>query len=880
MDSMNPLRVLIIDNNPEDRALVAQVLTREFKDVHLEHAADERSLAGLLADARFDIVVTDYVPNWTNGLAVLKTVKSHHPELPVIMFTASGTEEVAVAAMREGLDDYVVKDRRHFVRLATSVRRSLENAEVRRTVEAARRERDRFFSLCPDLLCITGLDGRIRQINRAWNEILGYELGDLEEVRALDLVHPDDRSRSGAVIERLLAGEEIDAYENRCRAKDGTHRWLLWSAALAREEGVIYAAARDVTERKQAEEALRESEERSRAIVDSSVDAIVTVDDAGIIQSANPAVEQIFGYARHELVGQSLALLMPPPDREGHGRHLERYLETGVLRIIGRGREVMSVRKDGSPLPIELQVSEFRVLGRRFFSGTIRDLTRIREAEEAGRRQHEILQGLFDHIPVMIAFLDGEGRPTLVNREFERTLGWALDEARGVDLMAELFPERPVRAKVREFVAAAERHFVELKTRTKDGRVIDAAWAALRLSDGTTIAIGEDLSERRKLEQQLWQSQKLEAVGRLAGGIAHDFNNVLNVVMGYTELLARPLPPDGPERKKLDKILTAAQRAASLTRQLLAFSRQQVLQPRVLDLGAVVEDVAAILRRSVGEDVALSTRRTATGRVRADPGQMEQVLLNLAVNARDAMPTGGELTIETADVDLDDLYARLHPPVVPGRYVMLAVSDSGEGMDAATQARIFEPFFTTKGKGKGTGLGLSTVYGIVKQSGGYVWAYSELGVGTTFKIYLPRVAEPVEAPGPAPVAAPREPPTETILVVEDQEAACEMIVEILRGEGYRVLAAADGVAAQDLLRRSPEEVHLLLTDVVMPRISGTDLARALATEQPGMRVLYMSGYTSDVITHHGVLDEGISFLQKPFTPAALSARVRQVLDRR
>jgi len=877
---MNPLRVLIVDDNPEDRALVARVLTREFKDVHLEHAVDEQSLAGLLADDRFDIVITDYVPNWTNGIAVVKTVKSHHPELPVLMFTASGTEEVAVAAMREGLDDYVVKDRRHFVRLAASVRRALASVEARRTLEAARRERDRFFSLCPDLLCITGLDGRIRQINRAWREILGYDLGDLHSSRALDLVHPDDRLRSGVVIERLLAGEEIDAYENRCRAKDGTHRWLLWSAALARDEGVIYAAARDVTERKQAEEALRESEERSRAIVDSSVDAIVTVDDAGVIQSANPAVEQIFGYERHELVGQSLDILIPSPEREGHGRHLERYLETGVRRMNGRGREVMSVRKDGSPLPIELQVSEFRALGRRFFSGTIRDLTRIREAEEAGRQQHEILQGLFDHIPVMIAFLDGEGRPTLVNREFERTLGWTLEETWGVDLMAELYPEPPIREKVRQFIAAAERHFVEFETRTKDGRVIDAAWAALRLTDGTTIGIGEDLSERKRLEQQLWRSQKLEAVGRLAGGIAHDFNNVLNVVMGYAEMLARPLPPDGPERKKLDKILAAAQRAASLTRQLLAFSRQQVLQPRVLDVGAVVEDVTAMLLGSVGEDVTVVTRRTANGRVRADPGQVEQVLLNLAVNARDAMPTGGSLTIETADVDLDDLYARLHPPAVPGRYVMLTVSDSGVGMDPATQARIFEPFFTTKGKAKGTGLGLSTVYGIVKQSGGYVWVYSEVGVGTTFKIYLPRVDETPAAPGPARGETTHEPATQTILVVEDQEAAREMIVEILRGEGYRILAAADGAAAQEILRRSPEEVHLLLTDVVMPKISGTDLARALAAEQPAMRVLYMSGYTNEVITHHGVLNEGVSFLQKPFTPAALSARVRQVLHSR
>jgi PAS domain S-box-containing protein len=753
------------------------------------------------------------------------------------------------------------------------------NVKDQQILEAARLERDRFFSLCPDLLCIAGLDGQIRQVNPAWKALLGYELRDLASVRPLDLVHPEDRRSSAAEIQKLVAGGEVESFENRCLAKDGTYRWLLWSATLALDQHAIYAAARDVTERKRAEEALRESEERSRAIVDSSVDAILTTDEAGIIQSANPAVEQIFGYEHHELVGRDLKLLMPSQDREEHDRHLERYLRTGAARIIGRVREVLGVRKDGSKLPIELQVSEFHVLGRRFFAGTIRDLTRIREAEEAGHRQHEILQGLFDHIPVMIAFLDVEGRPFIVNREFERTLGWKLEETWEVDLLAELYPERATRKRFRASIAAAERRFAEMQTRAKDGHVIDALWAHLRLSDGTAIAIGQDISEGKKLELQLWQSQKLEAVGRLAGGIAHDFNNVLNVVMGYAELLARPLPAEAPERKKLGKILAAAERAASLTRQLLAFSRQQVLQPRVLEVGVVVNDVTAMLKRVLGEDVELVVNLAATGRVRADPGQVEQVLLNLAVNARDAMPTGGNLTVETADAELDDLYARVRPPALEGRYVMLAVSDSGEGMDAATQARIFEPFFTTKGKGKGTGLGLSTVYGIVKQSGGYVWVYSERGVGTTFKIYLPRVDEATEAPATARRQAAPAPATETILVVEDQEAACEMIVEILREEGYRVLAAGDGIQAQELLRRSPETIDLLLTDVVMPKMSGTDLARALAEGQPRMRVLYMSGYTDEVITHHGVLNPGVSFLQKPFTTAALADRVREALGR-
>ena len=366
------------------------------------------------------------------------------------------------------------------------------------------------------------------------------------------------------------------------------YRWLLWSATPDLDQQVIYAVARDVTERRLAEEALRESEERSRAIVDSSVDAMLTIDESGIIQSANPVAERMFGYEHHELVGQNLKILMSSPDRDEHDLHLERYVRTGVARIMGRVREVRGLRRDGSPLPIELQVSEFHVLGRRFFSGTVRDLTRIREAEEAGHRQHEILQGLFDHIPVMITFLDGDGRPVIVNREFERKLGWKLEETWEVDFLSELYPEHATREKFRASIAAAERRFLEIQTRAKDGHVIDALWAHLRLSDGTAIAIGQDISEGKKLEQQLWQSQKLEAVGRLAGGIAHDFNNVLNVVMGYAELLARPLSAGAPERNKLDKILHAAERAAGLTRQLLAFSRQQVLQPHVLELGVVI----------------------------------------------------------------------------------------------------------------------------------------------------------------------------------------------------------------------------------------------------------------------------------------------------
>ena len=382
----------------------------------------------------------------------------------------------------------------------------------------------------------------------------------------------------------------------------------------------------------------------------------------------------------------------------------------------------------------------------------------------------------------------------------------------------------------------------------------------------------------RVSEEQLRQSQKLEAVGQLAGGIAHDFNNLLTVIRGYSDLMLVSLDRADPQRVHLEAIKDAADRAASLTRQLLAFSRKQVLQPKVLDLNALVTNVNQMLQRMIGEDIDLAiVLRSDLGHVKADPGQLEQVIMNLVVNARDAMPQGGQLTIETANVELDEAYARRHAAVQPGPYVMLTVSDTGHGMDAKTQARIFEPFFTTKGPGQGTGLGLSTVYGIVKQSGGSVWVYSEPGHGTTFRIYLQRVQEQVEAPqAPSPGASPHE--TETVLLAEDDKTVRTLVRMVLQEHGYTVLAAPHGVEALRISEAHQGVIHLLVTDVVMPGMNGRELAQRLALARPDMKVLYVSGYTDDVIIRHGVLEAGIAFLQKPFTPDVLARKVRDVLD--
>jgi PAS domain S-box-containing protein len=389
--------------------------------------------------------------------------------------------------------------------------------------------------------------------------------------------------------------------------------------------------------------------------------------------------------------------------------------------------------------------------------------------------------------------------------------------------------------------------------------------------------IGLDITERVRLEEQYHQAQKMEAVGQLAGGIAHDFNNLLTAIEGYCMLIAEGLPEQSPHQAHLAEVRRAADRATGLTRQLLAFSRRQILEPRVLDLRDSLTSMEPMLRRLIGEDVEVIVRATrATGRIKADPGQIEQVILNLAINARDAMPKGGTLQIQVSDASMTESDARNGATVLPGRYMLLTVSDTGDGMDESTKARVFEPFFTTKHKGKGTGLGLSTVYGIVKQSGGYIWLDSEPGKGATFRVYLPRVDEAVEPPSARHQTGSLK-GSETILVVEDEESVRLLVRKVLERYGYRVLTAATPNDAVEIAATATESIALLISDVVLPQMSGRALADQILATKPTLRLLFMSGYTDDAIVHHGVLDEGTPFLQKPFTPQGLAQKVREVL---
>jgi two-component system cell cycle sensor histidine kinase/response regulator CckA len=514
-------------------------------------------------------------------------------------------------------------------------------------------------------------------------------------------------------------------------------------------------------------------------------------------------------------------------------------------------------------------------------------------AELAREVSEQRFRSLVEHSSDVITLLDETGAILYSTQSLKPTLGYAAGEMTGRSVLDLVHPDQQAEAGallMRLLQHPEQTVRAELRVRHKDGSWRDLeVVVANRLADLPVRALVvnyRDVTERKRAEEslrvvdeRLRAAQKMEAVGRLAAGIAHDFNNLLTAILGSTDLLLENLAADHPGREDALESRQAALRAADLTRQLLAFSRQQVLAPRTLDLNDVVRDVERLLRRLIGEDVELRTvLGSDLGAVRADPSQIEQVLVNLAVNARDAMPLGGTLTIETGNVLLDDTYVASQPLVAAGDYVMIAMSDTGIGMDAETQARAFEPFFTTKERGKGTGLGLATVYGIVKQSDGYIWVYSERGLGTTFKVYLPRVVGPAEPPVAMPAATRSLQGSETILVVEDQDEVRTLIRKILEARGYRVLAAGNGAAALQTAALHPGPIHLLVTDVVMPGMSGRELSSQLTTTRKTMRTLYLSGYTDESIVRHGVLEHGVEFLQKPFTADGLARKVREVLE--
>jgi two-component system cell cycle sensor histidine kinase/response regulator CckA len=766
------IRILYVDDAPLDRELVRDALEKEHGGFELIEAASRVDFEARFAQGGFDLVLSDFNILGFEGLQVLETVRATDPNLPVIIVTGTGSEEVAAEAIKRGAIDYVIKTPKHIQRLPYTIHAVLEKkrlADERRQINEALRESQEKFKYIFDHSVmgksITLPSGEL-QVNKAFGDMLGYTQEELQNQRWQDITHPDDIESSQRAIDVLLSGEQNSArFTKRYFHKNGSIVWVDVSTSLRRDKAgkPIYfiTSLSDITERKQTEDALR----LQSAALNAAASAIVITDRTGLIQWVNPAFCDLTGYTTAEAIGKN-------PRELVKSDHHDQTFYQNLWKTILAGQvwrdEIINRRKDGSLYTEEETIT-----------------------------------------PVQDA-------PGEIN------------------------------------------HFIAIKQDITGRKALEA--------------------ENQKLTEQFYQSQKMESIGNLAGGIAHDFNNLLVPIVGYAELGMMAASPGSKFHTHFQQIKEAGERAANLTRQILAFSRRQTLEMKMVDLNQVMIEFEKMLRRLIGENISLNTHLAADlPAIEADPGQLEQVLLNLVVNARDAMPHTGRLTIETAGVVLDEAYVSKHPEAQPGLHVMLAVSDTGYGMDAATRQHIFEPFFTTKPRGHGTGLGLSTVFGIVKQHGGNIWVYSEPGQGTTIKVYIPAAETLTPSPQLELPASELLEGTETILVVEDETAVRELVSSTLQAYGYRVMEADDPDRGLELATAHQGIIHLLLTDVIMPGMNGRQLFQQLVATRPELKVLYMSGYTDNAIVHYGVLDEGVTFLQKPFTIHHLLQKVRAVL---
>lgn len=645
----------------------------------------------------------------------------------------------------------------------------------------------------------------------------------------------------------------------------------------------------NVSERKKSEETLRESEERYRIVAESASDVIITINENSSISFANSAAEKVLGYKPEELIGKQLGIIIPERHHAAHKDGMRRYMQTGERRIPWNGIEISALRRDGREIQIEISFGEYHENNTRLFTGIIRDITERKQTEKALREAEDKYRTLVESSPAIVYLTEPHPpfSPIYVSPNVTR-FGYSTEEwLNRPDMWVSLIHQDDRARVLRATKDAMERAIetdLEYRIVARDDTI---SW----LHDKGRFVFDEhgnktgwqgimlDITRTKELEEQLRQSQKLESVGLLAGGIAHDFNNMLTAINGYSDLTLRRLKPDNPLRHNIEEIKKAGQRSADLTHQLLAFSRRQILQPLVLDLNEVIGETIKMLQRLIGEDIQLTTiLNPKVGRVKVDPGQFSQIIMNLTVNARDAMPQGGKLTIATSNVFLEPDYTRRHTGVLPGAYVLLTFSDSGTGMSAETKEHIFEPFFTTKAIGQGTGLGLATVYGIVRQSGGNIEVDSEQGLGTTFKVYLPRVAEQPGAEKIKETSAELPKGTETILLVEDEEMVRNLTRQILEECGYTIIEARDGLEALKICETEEYKFDLLVTDVIMPQMGGRQLAEIFKSKLPEMRILFTSGYTDDAVVRRGVIETNTNFIQKPYSPIGLANKIREILN--
>jgi len=739
--------------------------------------------------------------------------------------------------------------------------------------------------------------------------VTGYTMEEINRLGWFRALYPDPEASKHALDELngRRAGDDITSEEQVITAKDGTEKVVLLSTSAieAQDDGDEYlmilqtvsgqsriSLAESDGSWKKAVDALRRSEDKFYQAFHASPEAItITTVEDGRLLDASEGYLRLIGFSRAEAIGRTANEIGHWVDLGERGRFLQKLRKHGAVHNM----EVKLRNSKGAVGIILMSAELIDLHGEQCVLASFRDITARKRAEEALNKERQKVQLLCDNAPFGLAVIDREGNYTYLNPKFKELFGYDLaDVPSGRAWFHRAFPNPDYRHKV---IATWVRDLEDAKPGQKRPRTFTVAcrdgaqklinFIPVQLETGENLVCYEDFTERQqaeeekeKLQTQLVQAQKMEAIGRLAGGVAHDFNNLLTVITGYCELSLMSLGAGDPLRKAIEEIKEAGERAVMLTHQLLAFSRRQILEPKTVDLNAVLRNMHKMLQRLIGEDIELVTiLARELGMVKVDPGQMEQMVMNLAINSRDAMPQGGTLVLETENVVVKEAGASVTAGIPEGPYVCLSVIDTGMGIPAEAREKIFEPFFTTKQRGKRTGLGLSVVHGIVHQSGGYIEVDSEPGYGTRFRIYFPRTALNGEEPGlePAKHAPPRG--SETVLVVEDNGAVRNLVSHMLETQGYRVLQAAGGEEAIPLCRTLNEPLHLLLTDVVMPRMSGHELAEHLLRAFPAMRALFMSGYPGEANVPNGELTAGIGYIQKPFNLEGLAKQVREILDR-
>jgi PAS domain S-box-containing protein len=888
---VDPIRILLLEDNSDDAALVAHLLRQRGVRAQFEMVPDEVHFLACLDARPPDVVIADYALRGYTGIAALEELRRRRLAIPFILVTGALTDEVAEQCIRLGAADYILKDR--LARLPEAVQRALDEKKLRdereRAVAALRTSEEAYrllFERNPHPMWVYDLETlRFLAVNRVAVEHYGYTAPEFLDMTLAD-IRPSSEvprllefvrdARTGCaipvtVIHRTKAGKLIDVHISSSRLQ-----------FHGRDAELVLAE--DVTERQHFFEQICRSESQFRSLVDNAPFGIYrTRADCDHFLLVNPALVQMLGWPSAE----DLMRATVSRDVYCHPGDRERIVERRKRGPERDESEVEWKRKDGTPVLV-------RLLGRRLpekedgaevFEVIAEDVTERRQMQEALRVSEERLRMTIAAGNVGVWEWELADDRVWFYPEHDIIFGYEQLPRWSYPLFMQHVLEED-RTLIARVVAEGKRNGafqVEFRARSLDGALHWLASKGMVEYDAARVPVRmrgtiEDITERRTIEEQLRQALKMEAIGRLAGGIAHDFNNLLMVMRGFAELLHEKVTAP-QERHHTEKILESADRAARLIGQLLAFSRKQVLAPQVLNLNECVAEVGKLLPRVLGEHIEVVLKpHPGLHSIKADPIQVEQVLMNLAINARDAMPKGGKLIIETHDAIMDDAHARRHAEATPGPYVLLAVSDTGCGMDPETSQHIFEPFFTTKREHGGTGLGLATVYGIVRQSGGFVWVYSEIGKGTTFKIYLPAVAAHATPLSKLPPAATTAGGHETLLVVEDEDGVREAMTEYLRRRGYNVLAAGNGADALHLAGNFEGAIDLLVTDVVMPAMGGPELARALAARRPETRVLYVSGFTGSVLAEQLELDGATAFLEKPFTWEAFARKVREVLE--